>query len=184
MLVTDYQYLSSLVEQVKIGDSNAFSELYTATYQKQYRFAIGYLRDEYLAQDAIQELYILVLKNMQKLKDPNLFISWINQINFRVCFDMAEKRRRALGELEEDENLERYAHPTSEHGPEFEVLREDERVYLLQRIKSLPLLESKAIAMRYYRNMKLEDIATAMECSRSSVKRYIASGLQKLKATV
>jgi len=38
--------------------------------------------------------------------------------------------------------------------------------------------------MRYYNNMKLEEIAAAMEISRSSVKRYIASGQEQLKASM
>lgn len=36
----DYDYLAKLVERTQMGDSDAFAELYTATYQKQYRFSI------------------------------------------------------------------------------------------------------------------------------------------------
>ena len=35
----DYEYLAQLVRETQKGDSDAFAELYTATYQKQYRFA-------------------------------------------------------------------------------------------------------------------------------------------------
>lgn len=38
--------------------------------------------------------------------------------------------------------------------------------------------------MRYYNDMKLEEIAAAMEISRSSVKRYIASGQEHLKESM
>ena len=38
--------------------------------------------------------------------------------------------------------------------------------------------------MRYYNDMKLEEIAAAMEISRSSVKRYIASGQEHLKESI
>ena len=31
----DYDYLAKLVERTQMGDSDAFAELYTATYQKQ-----------------------------------------------------------------------------------------------------------------------------------------------------
>lgn len=34
----DYDYLAKLVRRTQAGDSNAFAELYTATYKKQYRF--------------------------------------------------------------------------------------------------------------------------------------------------
>ena len=86
MAELDYQYLANVVKRAQAGDSDAFAELYAATYQKQYRFAYSYLKDEYLAQDAVQETYISVLKGLGKLKDPRLFVSWLNQISFRVCF--------------------------------------------------------------------------------------------------
>lgn len=68
----DYDYLAKLVERTQMGDSDAFAELYTATYQKQYRFAYQYTKDSYLAQDILQDVYILVLKNIHTLKNPRL----------------------------------------------------------------------------------------------------------------
>ena len=47
----DYNYIAGLVEHALTGDSDAFAELYAATYQKQYTFAYCYLKDEFLAQD-------------------------------------------------------------------------------------------------------------------------------------
>ena len=88
MAALDYKYIAKLVEKAQMGDSDAFAELYAATYQRQYHFAYRYLKDEYLAQDALQETYILALKNLSKLKDPTLVIAWLNQINFRVCFNL------------------------------------------------------------------------------------------------
>lgn len=35
----DYDYIAKLVRKTQEGDSDAFAELYTATYQSQYRFA-------------------------------------------------------------------------------------------------------------------------------------------------
>ena len=91
MSVLDYQYIAKLVTRTMTGDSDAFAELYAATYQRLYHFAYHYLKDEYLAQDALQETYILVLKNIHSLKNPELFISWLNQICFRICFNMQKK---------------------------------------------------------------------------------------------
>ena len=82
----DYDYIAKLVRKTQEGDSDAFAELYTATYQSQYRFAYQYVKDPYLAQDILQEVYILVLKNLDTLKNPRLFVSWLHQITFRICF--------------------------------------------------------------------------------------------------
>ena len=96
----DYDYIAKLVRKTQEGDSDAFAELYTATYQSQYRFAYQYVKDPYLAQDILQEVYILVLKNLDTLKNPRLFVSWLHQITFRICFDTWQKRKRQEQELD------------------------------------------------------------------------------------
>lgn len=94
MSALDYNYIAELTSRAQTGDSDAFAELYAATYQRQYHFACSYLKDSYLAQDALQETYILALKNLSKLKDPSLVIAWLNQINFRVCYNLRKKPKR------------------------------------------------------------------------------------------
>ena len=183
MAELDYGYISTLVSRARTGDSDAFAELYAATYQKEYRFAFNYLKDEYLAQDALQETYILALKNLYTLRDSKLFISWLNQINFRVCFNMHRKQNRFDQELtgftKEDIAVNKYQ--TKHHAnPEEQVIRVGEREYIMKKILDLSFTESQAIIMKYYQNMKLEEIADVMEVSKSTVKRYLNSGRTKL----
>lgn len=103
----DYDYLAKLVERTQMGDSDAFAELYTATYQKQYRFAYQYTKDSYLAQDILQDVYILVLKNIHTLKNPRLFVSWLHQITFRICFDTTQKTKRQEQDIQFDTSDEK-----------------------------------------------------------------------------
>ena len=42
----DYDYIAMLVNRVKQGDSDAFAELYTATYQNLYQFTYRYIKDQ------------------------------------------------------------------------------------------------------------------------------------------
>ena len=141
-------YIAGLVIRAQHSDSDAFAELYALTYNKVYNYTRHYLRDDFLAQDAMQEVYILALKNIGKLNDPTVFIAWLNRICFHVCYDMTQKNR-----------------PQND----CQVLSQE----ILDIVQDL--------IMRYYNDMKLEEIAAAMEISRSSVKRYIASGQDHLK---
>lgn len=95
----DYNYIAELVVSAQNGDSDAFAELYAATYQKQFHFAYSYLKDEYLAQDALQETYIIALKELSRLHDPMLLVAWLNQINFRVCYQLYKKQKRYASEM-------------------------------------------------------------------------------------
>ncbi|MDD7718195.1 MAG: sigma-70 family RNA polymerase sigma factor [Eubacteriaceae bacterium] len=185
MTTLDYDYLAKLVVKSRTGDSDAFAELYTATYSKQYRYAYQYVKDPNLAQDIIQEVYILVLRNLDALKDPRLFVSWLNQITFRVCYNF--KTRLAMRN-EEEISLEMQKNTDSFFGrelsPEEKVSLKYERTELMKCVLDLQPKEAQAIIMRYYNNMTIEDIADAMDCSRSTVKRRLAAGKANLRKKV
>ncbi|MGN0431809.1 MAG: RNA polymerase sigma factor [Lachnospiraceae bacterium] len=174
------QYLAGLVMRAGSNDSDAFAELYALTYNKVYNFARHYLRDAHLAQDAMQEVYISALKNLNKLSDPTLFIAWLNRITFNVCYDMSQKTKR--GNTSADPEILEFiqdSRPLSD--PEARYQQKDEYTRLHTAMNSLPFQEKQVLTMRYYNNMKLEDIADAMDISRSTVKRYIASGQEHLR---
>ena len=179
----DYDYLARLVRRTQAGDSNAFAELYTATYKKQYRFTYQYVKDPYLAQDVLQDVYILVLKNINSLKNPRLFVSWLNQINFRICYDVCQKRIRH----EEEYNYVNGVPETDERSgsqisdPEKEVEERIRQAELMSQILSLHPNEAQTIIMRYYNDMSLDEIADAMNCSHSTVKRRLAKGKRELE---
>ena len=183
----DYDYLAKLVERTQMGDSDAFAELYTATYQKQYRFAYQYTKDAYLAQDILQDVYILVLKNIHTLKNPRLFVSWLHQITFRICFDTCQKMKRQEQDIQFDTADEkapyhrRIDHST-ESNPEKYALNKDAQQQLINSIYSLPQQFAQPIIMRYYNNMAIEEIADAMDCSRSTIKRRLNKGRKLLEA--
>lgn len=177
----NHAYIGSLVIRSQANDSDAFAELYALTYRHIYNYAGHYLRDSFLAQDAVQETYISVLKNIKNIKDPSLFVAWLNQICFHVCFDMYKKNNRHYGDTS-SELLEFMKDDYPKHNPEDSYEKKDEVQSLQNAIQALPFNEQQVIVMRYYNEMKLEEIAAALRCSRSSVKRYLASGRDRLKA--
>lgn len=175
----DYDYIATLVRRTKQGDSDAFAELYTATYQQQYRFIYRYFNDAYRAQDILQEVYIIVLKNIKTLKNPRLFVSWLNQINFRVCFDISRKMKRQGENLMPNDDFSSIL--SEDMGPEDTVLKEIQQTELQSSILSLPPREAQAIIMKYYNNMTIDEISDAMNLSKSTVKRQLANGRKSLK---
>ncbi len=176
----NHAYIGSLVLRSQANDSDAFAELYALTYKHVNNYAGHYLRDQFLAQDAVQETYICALKNIKKIKDPSLFVAWLNQICFHVCFDICQKHNKRYGECSSD-LLEIMKDDYLEHNPEDNYEKSDEVHTLQNAILSLPFNEQQVIVMRYYNEMKLEEIADALRCSRSTVKRYLASGHSSLE---
>lgn len=183
MEILDHAYLADLVVEAQKGSSNAFAELYAATYQRQYAYSARYLRDEHLAQDALQETYIRALRNIGKLQNPTLFIAWLNHINFNVCHDMYARAKRDY--MVSDDEFESWGHAANEgRTPEDEVVEVDHKRYIMEQVMALPITESQAIVMHYYQGMTLDEIADALNMSRSSVKRYLKAGKDHLRRTI
>lgn len=182
----DYEYLAQLVRETQKGDSDAFAELYTATYQKQYRFAYQYVKDPYLAQDILQDVYIL--QNIRTLKNPRLFVSWLHQITFRICFDTFKRKQIQEAELSQDNgsNLSPME-STSDNGandPEKHVLKQDTQIQIMNAIQALPPHLAQPLIMRYYNNMSIDDISDAMDLSRSTIKRRIQQARKMLESSL
>ncbi|MCR5355822.1 MAG: sigma-70 family RNA polymerase sigma factor [Lachnospiraceae bacterium] len=173
----NHAYIGNLVIQAQSGSGEAFAELYATTFNHIYNYSRHYLRDDYMAQDAVQETYISALKNINNLKDPSLFIAWLNQICFHVCYDMTRKNRP---DTISSELMELILDDTPEHNPDENYEDKEEIDAVKRAVQSLPFLEQQVIVMRFYNEMKLEDIAAALSCSRSSIKRYINSGKKLL----
>lgn len=176
----DHAYLAGLVIRAQQDDSDAFAELYALTYNKVYNYACHYLKDTYLAQDAVQEVYISALKKITKLNDPLLFIAWLNQISFHVCFDICAKRNDKCGTVE-DEILELISDSHPDANPEARAVESDEQSRLQKALDLLPATEKQIIVMRFYNDMKIDDIANALDISKSTVKRYLINAQNSLK---
>ena len=175
-----HEILAEYVKRAQLGDSDAFAELYNATFNKVYNYSCHYLRDEFLAQDAVQEIYISALKNLKKINDPTLFIAWLNQIAFHVCFDFAKAHKSDYGEAD-PELLEEVYDVKLDSNPEASAFQSDEHRRLNEAMEKLSAVERQVITMRYYNDMKIDEIVNATDISRSTVKRQIASGVEKLK---
>ena len=159
----DFKYMDSLLRKTKAIDGNAFAELFAATYPKQYAFAVDFLGDTFLAQQAIQETYIYALSNIAKIQEATILVAWLNQIVFRICFRIHGEETNDRGYTLESETIH------ASHG-----------TYSLRRILSLPFSEAQTIVLKYYCGMKKRKIASLLEIRPGAVASYMKSGLSRL----
>lgn len=176
----DHIYISSLVVNAKNNDSNAFAELYALTYNSVYNYACHYLKDAYLAQDAVQEAFISAFRKLNHLNDPTLFVAWLNQITFRICYRMAKKRNENYG-LIDNEMIELICDDKISVNPENKTLHNDTKQSLHLAIESLPMDQRQLITLRFFNNMKIDEIVTITGMSKSTVKRRLNQAQETLK---
>ena len=103
----DIEYYTLLARRIRKQDEDAFTELYHATYNNLYRYAYYFLKDAYLAQDALHEIYIIVYRSISSLKEDRLLYPWMKQITYHVCCDFQKKKRLRCGTRKTSLSVER-----------------------------------------------------------------------------
>jgi len=82
-----------LVVQAQRGDRDAFAALVGMTSDRMYALAARILRDNVLAEDALQGALIAVWRQLPTLRDPDRFEAWVRRLLVHACYAEARRRR-------------------------------------------------------------------------------------------
>lgn len=72
----------------------AFEEIYKAYWQKIFRLCMGYVNNNALAEDLVQETFIIVWKQLPKFRNESGIGTWIFRIASNNCLRQIEKEKR------------------------------------------------------------------------------------------
>jgi RNA polymerase sigma-70 factor, ECF subfamily len=78
------------------GDQLVFIELYDQYYDRVRKFILTLVKDEWVADDLIQETFVRVNKNMDTVRDPDKISSWIFRIAYNLCQDHFKSMKRSV----------------------------------------------------------------------------------------
>ena len=82
-----------LVVGAQNGDREAFAALVQMTSDRMYALAARILRDNVLAEDALQGALITVWRQLPTLRDPDRFEAWVRRLLVHACYAEARRRR-------------------------------------------------------------------------------------------
>ncbi len=81
------------VEAVLAGDARAFGAIVERHHAACHRFAVHVLGDRADAEDAVQETFVRVYRNLGRYRPREAFRSWLFQILVNRCRSLAGRRR-------------------------------------------------------------------------------------------
>ena len=85
--------MRDLVVGAQNGDREAFAALVHMTSDRMYALAARILRDNVLAEDALQGALITVWRQLPTLRDPDRFEAWVRRLLVHACYAEARRRR-------------------------------------------------------------------------------------------
>ena len=166
----------ALVALAARSDSSALAELYDRYGRVAYGLALRILRDESLAEDAVQDGFLAVWRTAARfMPERGKASGWILTLVHRRAVDVVrrEERRRA-------ESLERVPEPGGGSVDEDAWLRlERERVQ--EALRQLPDPQREAIELAYYGGFSQSELAEKLGQPLGTIKSRMFSGLARLR---
>jgi RNA polymerase sigma factor (sigma-70 family) len=157
-----------LVEQAKRGSKHAFSVLVSRHERVLYSIALAMLRSSWDAADAVQDAFLEAYRKIDALKDPSKFNAWTARILCNKCRDIRRKR-----------------HPVPmEELPEscaFDFLGRDTNLDIMNAVRDLDEIDRTVVALRFFRDLKVDEIAEILGCPAGTVKSRINRAVAKLR---
>ena len=162
-------YTELLVIRCQQGQKAAF-ELIVELWQKRLLvFALRYLDQETDAWDAVQETWVAVIKGLNKLQRPSLFVSWLFRILTYKCIDRIRKKQ-----------AEKQLLQNTEVKPEpLPIPHEDE--CLSQAIDELSDEHRAIVMLRFGQGLKIGEIAAILNTAEGTIKSRLHRALARLR---
>ncbi|MEK4701157.1 sigma-70 family RNA polymerase sigma factor [Solibacillus sp. FSL R7-0668] len=153
-----------LIKSAIAGNEQAIVTLLERYEEGFYKIAFAYLKNEHDAVDAIQEMTYRCLKKIHTIKQPEYLYTWLIRILINICLDM--KKKQARYDLKESiEIASEETHPLE----------------LAEVITELPMEQQELIYLRYFKDLKMKDIAQIQQVSEGTIKSRLHYTIRKLR---
>ena len=169
----------ALVALIARGDENALAELYDRVGRIAYGLAVRILRDERLAEDAVQEGFLSVWRTASSFTAERAKAStWILTLVHRRAVDLVRREERRRAEpLADDSGAE----PTAAPGPEEAAWLRFERERVQEALSKLPDVQREAIELAYYGGFSQSELAERLGVPLGTIKSRMFAGLARLR---
>ncbi len=182
----DNNKITNLVISAQKGDSTALNELFNATYNDIYYFALKTLKSEDLACDITQDTFVAIIDNINSLNEPAAFMGWAKKIAYSKCTRYFNKKKDVLVEEDEDGNsiFDIVAEDKAEFIPD-EALDQAEFKKAIHDILNILSEEQRsAVMMYYFDEMSVREIAEIQGVSEGTVKSRLNYARKAIKNAV
>ena len=151
-----------------------FDSIYTDYSRLVYWAAYGVLSNKEQTEDVVQEVFITVLKNMEKVSelDDARLKGWLYRVTVNAALDA---KRKSGHEVLSDEPLGAEV-PDASETPEEEVVASDTAAAVRAAMESIDERYAQVLKLYYFAEMGVAEIASAVNISEGTVKSRLARG--------
>ena len=168
----------ALVALVARGDEGALAELYDRVGRIAFGLAFRVLRDDRLAEDAVQEAFLGVWRTAAGFRAERAKAStWILTLVHRRAVDLVRREERRRADALDDEARDAAASPSAEDAAWLGL----ERERVQGALRQLPDAQREAIELAYYGGYSQSELAERLGMPLGTIKSRMFAGLSRLR---
>jgi len=157
-------------------DPSAFIRLYRRHYDAIFRYCVHRLFERHTAEDITAEVFLKVVENLDRFRgNKQQFRNWLYKIASNAVNDHLRRTARRDG-LFKNEREQVHSHSSDCEEPSSDTL-----ALLREAVLSLKPRYQTIIALRFFENLKLTEIAEVLGSSPGTVRSQLARALAKMR---
>jgi RNA polymerase sigma-70 factor (ECF subfamily) len=182
-----------LVQRVQAGDTAAFRALFDKYHRRAFAVAMGVVKNQDDALDAVQEAFVKVHKNIHKFQGSSSFYTWLYRIVMNVSIDHVRRtsRRktldfdeRALHEESEVAGDGALVPSVADANPGNAALRRELGGAIHAALQELPEHHRAVIVLREIEGMSYEEMAETLGVPKGTVMSRLFHARKKMQAAL
>jgi RNA polymerase sigma-70 factor (family 1) len=175
----EYQELSDflLAERFQSGDDAAFKEIYQRYSSLLFLFARKRLYNEDEAMDVVQDVFILILRNREKVALKSSLSSYLYKSVLNKILDIFRHQKIIRKYIEQGS----YFIEVDSIESDFLIREKDVRDMIGQEIDAMPPRMMEICRLYHDQNMSAEEISQQLDISKNTVNVQLRRGLIRLK---
>jgi RNA polymerase sigma-70 factor (family 1) len=176
---SDLHNSKELFVRIAAGDGEAFSELFRIYFEQVKRNATKVLKSEFWAEEIVQEVFMQVWTNRDKLNQIEVPASYLFKITANRCIDRI--RRQELG-IKMQYLVSRVLHKEENSFQEnLYDLDHTERL-IKEAIQLLPAQGKLVFELHRNEGLSYQEISTHLQISRNTVRNHMVTNLNSIRS--
>lgn len=176
------QNITDLVVELQKGNGKAFEKLYYQSLKYAYSIAKMMLGNEEDIKDVLQNAYFSVSQNINKLKNPESFESWLGVIVKHECHHFLSKQKK-IGDIFVSVKKSKEFEPPDNLNLPFDFIEKKESLKLIKKvIDELPEEKRACVYLHYFEQHTVEEIAEILCVPTGTVVSRLHYARKKLEA--
>jgi RNA polymerase sigma-70 factor (ECF subfamily) len=154
------------INQILQGDSQAFRQLITKYKDMAYSIAMSVVKDEFYAEEILQESFLLAYDKLATFKGNSKFSTWFYRIVINQSFKIAKKHKTEFVDFME-------IPPDISVEIDNTILKlevDDQKYFINEALKKIPGKESLVLRLFYLDENSIEEITGITGWTSSNIK--------------